>query len=116
MSFRSFDLLNLVRDFGEGLTLRQITTDGTYDPAEGSVAGSSTTDTAFTGYMYNYTNLNPSEIVRGSRKCVIPSLGFTPEPEPDDLILGNGDTVKISRVVTVFSNGTAVCYLCDVEE
>ena len=116
MSFRSFDLLNLVRDFGETLTLRQITPDGTYDPATGSVAGSSTTDTAFTGYMYNYTNLNPSEIVRGSRKCVIPSLGFTPEPEPDDLILGNGDTVKISRVVTIFSNGTAVCYLCDVEE
>ena len=116
MSFRSFDLLNLVRDFGETLTLRQITTDGTYDPATGSVAGSSTTDTAFTGYMYNYANLNPSEIVRGSRKCVIPSLGFTPEPEPDDLILGNGDTVKISRVVTIFSNGTAVCYLCDVEE
>ena len=116
MSFRSFDLLNLVRDFGEALTLRQITTDGTYDPATGSVAGSSTTDTAFTGYMYNYNNLNPNEVIRGSRKCVIPSLGFTPEPEPDDLILGNGDTVKISRVVTVFSNGTSVCYLCDVEE
>ena len=116
MSFRSFDLLNLVRDFGETLTLRQITTDGTYNPATGSVAGSSTTDTAFTGYMYNYTNLNPSEVIRGSRKCVIPSLGFTPEPEPDALILGNGDTVKISRVVTIWSNGNSVCYLCDVEE
>ena len=116
MSFRSFDLLNLVRDFGEALTLRQITTDGTYDPATGSVGGSATTDTAFTGYMYNYTNLNPSEIVRGSRKCVIPSLGFTPEPEPDDLILGNGDTVKISHVVTIFSNGLSVCYICDVGE
>ena len=116
MSFRSFDLLNLVRDFGEALTLRQITTDGTYDPATGSVAGSSTTDTAFTGYMYNYTNLNPSEVIRGTRKCVIPSLGFTPEPEPDDLILGNGDAVKISHVVTIFSNGSPVCYICDVEE
>jgi len=116
MSFRSFDLLNLVRDFGEALTLRKITTDGTYDPATGSVAGSSTTDTAFTGYMYNYASLNPSEVIRGTRKCVIPSLGFSPEPEPDDLILGNGDTVKISRVVTIWSNGSAVCYLCDVEE
>lgn len=116
MSFRSFDLLNLVRDFGEALTFRKITTDGTYDPATGSVAGSSTTDTAFTGYMYNYASLNPSEVIRGTRKCVIPSLGFSPEPEPDDLILGNGDTVKISRVVTIWSNGYAVCYLCDVEE
>jgi hypothetical protein len=116
MSFRSFDLLNLVRDFGEALTLRKITTNGTYDPATGSVAGSSTTDTAFTGYMYNYASLNPSEVIRGTRKCVIPSLGFSPEPEPDDLILGNGDTVKISRVLTIWSDGTAVCYLCDVEE
>jgi hypothetical protein len=116
MSFRSFDLLNLVRDFGQTLTLRQITTSGAYDPATGSVTGSSTTDTSFTGYMYDYASLNPSEIIRGSRKCVIPSLGLTPEPEPDDLILGNGDTVKISRVVTIWSDGTAVCYLCDVEE
>ena len=28
MSFRSFDLLNLVRDFGEDLTLRKVTTSG----------------------------------------------------------------------------------------
>lgn len=116
MSFRSFDLLNLVRDFGETLTLRQITTSGAYDPSTGSVTGSSTTDTSFTGYMYNYTSMNPSEVIRGSRKCVIPSLGFAPEPEPDDLILGNDDTVKISRVLTIWSDGTAVCYLCDVEE
>ena len=116
MSFRAFDLLNLVNDFGEALTLRQITTGGTYDPATGSVGGSATTDTNFTGYMYDYANLNPSEVIRGSRKCVIPSLGFTPEPEPDGLILGNGDTVKISRVVTIWSNGNSVCYLCDVEE
>ena len=116
MSFRAYDLLNLVQDFGEALNLRQITTDGSYDPATGLVTGSATTDTAFTGYMYDYANLNPSEVIRGTRKCVIPSLGFTPEPQPDDLILGNGDTVKISRVVTIWSAGTAVCYLCDVEE
>ena len=116
MSFRAYDLLSLVQDFGEALILRQITTDGTYNPATGSVAGSSTTDTPFSGYMYDYNTLNPSEVIRGSRKCVIPSLGLTPEPEPDDIILGNGDTVKISRVVTIWSDGTAVCYLCDVEE
>ena len=72
MSFRAYDLLNLVNDFGETLTLRQVTTDGTYDPATGSVSGSATTDTNF--------------------------------------------TVKISRVVTIWSDGNPVCYLCDVEE
>tara|TARA_R110002153_G_scaffold64965_1_gene174080 strand:+ start:240 stop:590 length:351 start_codon:yes stop_codon:yes gene_type:complete len=116
MSFRAYDLLNLVQDFGETLTLSQITTGGTYDPATGSISGSSTTETTFTGYMYDYSLLNPSEVIRGTRKCVIPSLGFTPEPSPDDLISGSGDTVKISRVVTIWSAGAAVCYLCDVEE
>lgn len=116
MSFRAFDLLNLVRDFGEPLTFRQVTTDGTYDPVTGTVAGVVTTDTIFTGYLYDYVSKSASEVLRGSRKCVIPSLGFAPEPQPDDLILGSGDTVKISRVVTLFSAGTSICYICDVEE
>jgi len=116
MSFRSYDLLKLVQDFGETLTLRQITTAGTYNPATGSVTGSATTDTTFTGYYYDYNILNPSEVIRGTRKCVIPSLGFIPEPTPDDIILGNADSAKISRVVTIYSGGTAVCYLCDVGE
>ena len=90
MSFRAFDLLHLVRDFGETLTLRQITTEGAYNPSTGSVDGASTTDTSFTGYMYDYSLMNP--------------------------VLGSGDTVKISRVVTILSDGAAVCYLCDVEE
>jgi hypothetical protein len=30
MSFRPFDLLNLVKDFGESLTLRKVTTDGAF--------------------------------------------------------------------------------------
>tara|TARA_B110000093_G_scaffold142590_1_gene153715 strand:+ start:1683 stop:2033 length:351 start_codon:yes stop_codon:yes gene_type:complete len=116
MSFRAFDLLNLVKDFGEPLTYRQVTTEGTYNPNTGSVTGAATTDTNFTGYMYDYVSQNASEVLRGSRKCVIPSLGFAPEPEPDDTIVGSGDTVKVSRVVTLFSAGTAVCYICDVEE
>lgn len=116
MSFRAFDLLHLVRDFGETLTLRQITTDGAYNPSTGSVDGTATTETSFTGYMYDYSAMNPSEVIRGSRKCLIPALGFSPEPRPDDLVLGNADPVKISRVVTILSDGAAVCYLCDVEE
>lgn len=116
MSFRSYDLLKLVQDFGEQLSLSQLTTKGTYNPATGSVTGSNTTVTPFIGYMYSYNELNPSEVIRGTRKCVIPSLGFTPEPTPDDLITGNNDTVKVSRVITIWSDGSAVCYLCDVEE
>ena len=116
MSFRSYDLLKLVRDYGEPLTLRKLTTAGTYDPTNGSVSGSATTDYTFTGYYYNYETTTRDQVLKGSRKCVIPALGFTAQPDEDDLIVGNGDTTTIVSVTTIFSNGAAVCYLCHVEE
>lgn len=116
MSFRSYDLLKLVQDYGEVLTLRKLTTSGTYNPANGSVTGSATTDYAFTGYFYNYETSIKDQVLKGSRKCIIPALGFAVEPDEEDLILGNGDTVTITSVTTIFSNGSAVCYLCHVEE
>ena len=116
MSFRSFDLLNLVRDFGESLTLRKVTSGGAYNPATGEVDGSATTDYAFTGYFYNYETLNVDQIKKGTRKCVIPALGFSVEPDEKDIIVGNGDSVVIVSVITIFSDGNAVCYICHVEE
>jgi len=115
MSFRSFDLYNLLRDFGQPVTLRKITTNGSYDPATGSVAGSATTDYTVTGYFYNYDNMNIDQVVRGKRKCLISALDNA-EPDTQDLILGNGDKVTITSVTTIFSAGTAVCYICHVEE
>ena len=77
MSFRSFDLYNLVRDFGESLTLRKVTTDGSYNPATGAVDGSASTDYSLTGYFYNYETLNVDQIRKGTRKCVLSALeGF----------------------------------------
>lgn len=116
MSFRSYDLLNLVRDFGETLTLKKVTAAGAYNPATGDVDGSATTDYAFTGYFYNYDTLNVDQVKKGTRKCVIPALGFSVEPDEKDIIVGNGDGVAIVSVTTIFSDGAAVCYLCHVEE
>ena len=119
MSFRSFDLLNLVRDFGETLTLRKVTTAGAYNPATGAVDNSATTDYSVTAYLYNYNVGVPAgndEIVRGTRKCVISALGLSAIPDFDDLIIGSGDTVKITSVISIFSNGTAIGYICDVGE
>ena len=116
MSFRSYDLLNLVRDFGETLTLTKVTTDGTYNPATGQVDGSDTTDYSFTGYFYNYETLNVDQIKKGTRKCVVPALGFPVEPDEKDIIVGNNDKVVIVSVTTIFSDGSPVCYLCHVEE
>ena len=119
MSFRSFDLLNLIKDYGESLTLRKVTTGGTYNPATGAVDGSATTDYTVTAYLYNYNVGVPAgndEVVRGTRKCVISVLGLAAIPDFDDLIIGSGDTVKIISVMSIFSAGTAVGYICNVGE
>ena len=39
MSFRSYDLFNLVRDYGQPLTLNKVTTGGSYNPVTGSIDG-----------------------------------------------------------------------------
>lgn len=115
MSFRSYDLFNLVRNFGESLTLRKVTTDGSYNPATGLVEGSATTDHTVTGYFYNYETLTVDQIRRGTRKCVISAVAGV-EPDEDDQLIGNGDAVVITSVTTIFSNGAAICYICHVEE
>ena len=119
MSFRSFDLLNLIKRHGESLTLRKVTTNGEYNPATGAVDGSATTDYTITAYLYNYNVGVPAgndEVVRGSRKCVISALGLDAIPDFDDLIVGSGDTVKITSVMSIFSAGTAIGYICNVGE
>jgi hypothetical protein len=115
MSFRSFDLYNLLRDFGETVTLRKMTTAGSYNPVTGSVSGSATTDYSVTGYFYNYELMNVDQVRRGMRKCLISALDNV-EPYDQDIILGNGDAVTITSVTTIFSAGTAICYICNVEE
>lgn len=116
MSFRSFDLYNLVKDFGEELTLRKLTTEGSYDPTTGSISGSATIDYTVTGYFYNYDTMVVDQIRKGTRKCVISALSVAAVPDEDDLLVGNGDTVTIGSVTTIYSNGSALCYICHVEE
>ena len=119
MSFRSYDLLRLVQDFGETLTLRKLTTTGTYSPSTGTVTGSATTDYTFTGYLYNDTRgilTEADNTVRVLKKCAIPALGFNVEPDSDDLIVKGSLVLKITSVETSYSDGVAVCYICYVRE
>jgi len=118
MSFNARDLLKLVQDFGETLTLRKVTTDGTYDASTGTLSGSATTDYSFTGYFYNLAEgtSDLSQTRKGRRACVIPAKGLSVVPDDEDQILGNGDAVHIITVRTIFSDGQAVCYLCEVLE
>jgi len=117
--FRSSDLFRLVNDHGQSLTLRKVTTDGTYDPATGSRSGEVTTDISILGYFYNYSlglTGNNDEIVRGQRKLLISAQGLSVIPDDEDLILGNGDTVKVTSVTTLFSGGVVLCHMCSVQE
>lgn len=118
MSFRSYELLKLVKDHGETLTLRKLTNAGTYNPATGSVSGSATTDYDFEGYFFNFSVGLPTgdEIRRGTRKCAIPALGLAVVPDDEDLIIGQGDNVTIVSVTTIFNGGFAVCYICEVKD
>ena len=118
MSFNARDLLKLVQDFGETLTLRKVTTGGTYDASTGTVSGSATTDYSFSGYFYNLAEgtSDLSQTRKGRRACVIPAKGLSVVPDDEDQILGNGDAVHIITVRTIFSDGQAVCYLCEVLE
>ena len=117
-TFRAYDLLKLVQDHGEELTLRKKTTAGTYNPATGSVSGGATTDYVFDGYFFNFSVGLPigDEIRRGTRRCIVPALGLTVEPDDEDQIIGQGDTVNIVAVRTIFSSGSAICYICEVSE
>ena len=83
MSFRPFDLLNLVRDFGSDVILRKTSTSGTYNPATGVVDGSATTDHTVSTYFFNF------------------SLG---------------STYEIVSVQTFYSDGVAICYICEVRD
>jgi hypothetical protein len=118
MSFRSFDPYDLIRDFGKEVTLHKLTTDGSYDPATGTVSGSETTDYTAFAYFYNVEVgiSGNSELRRGSRRCVISALGLAVAPDDGDSISGLGDKVHITRVTTHYSNGAAVMYTCEVEE
>lgn len=116
MYFRSSDFLRLVRDFGETLTIRKTSTAGSYNPATGTVSGSATTDYTVTGYMYNADAFPQDQVVKSVRRCVVPALGLAIEPDDKDVILRGSVSFVINHVTTIYSNGTAVCYICHLED
>ncbi len=117
MAFRAYDLLKLVEEHGEDLTLRK-KTYGAYNPQTSLTSGTTTDDYSVVGYFYTY-NLgvtDPENFARGGRKCVIGALGLAVTPDTDDEIIGNGNKVVITNVLTMYSSGQALCYICDVSE
>jgi hypothetical protein len=117
MAFRAYDLLKLVEEHGETLTLRK-QSYGAYDPTTSMISGTTTDDYSVTAYFYNYNLgvMDPEQNVKGNRKCLISSLGLAATPDVEDEIIGNANKVVITNVLTMFSAGQAICYICDVRE
>lgn len=111
----------MLKEHGSEVTLRTNSTAGSYDPATGTVSGGATTDYTVRAHFsdFNLQERVASEIVDGMRKVLLSTLDVDgqsiPEPEVGDQIVGQGDTVNITRVQTIYSV-TPVCYICWVKE
>lgn len=120
MSFRSYDLLKLVQDFGEDVTLRK-RASGAYDNATGSVSMTNT-DYVVKAYFYDYVPnmLDSNSIIQDIRKVVLGNKLIngldTPEPDVGDQIAGLNGTVNIIKVSEIRSSGGTVCYILQVRE
>jgi hypothetical protein len=113
----AYNLLRLVQRHGSTLTLHKVS-EGTYDPATGSLVGSAEDTYEITAYMYDAV-VGPAagtDIVRGVKKVVIPALGLPVEPDDGDYISGLGDAVYIKLVTTHYSAGIPILYSCEVSE
>lgn len=121
MSFRSYDLLRMLDDFGRDLTLIYVS-EGTYNPVTSSLTGGSTSNATVRGYFYNYRldEVDGSSIVLGDRRLLLPNIDTSGNPltEPDigDEVTGSGDKVSIVSVTKIFSGTSLICYLCQVRE
>jgi hypothetical protein len=117
MLFRNYDLYQLLIDGGKELTLTQ-ETGGTYDPATGSLTGSSSNSGTFLGYLFNNTlqAFGDTAIVRGNRSLVISSEDMPFEPDVGDVLTGDADGLRLASVSKIMSSDTVVCYICEVSE
>lgn len=113
----AYNLLRLVQRHGSTLTLHKVS-EGTYDPATGSLVGGAEQTYEITGYMYDAI-VGPAagtDVVRGAKRVVIPALGLLVEPDDGDYISGLGDAVHITAVTTHYSSGMPILYSCEVAE
>lgn len=118
MAVRASDITRLLRDLGETLTLRLFNQDGSsdgYDVTSGVLTKSSDTESVI-GYIgsYDLTEMNGDSVVFGDKKVYLSAS--SPEPSVGDEVSGNGDTLRVVSVQTVFSAGDVVCYICQARE
>ena len=117
----SKSLLALVNRYGTSVTLTK-NSYAAYDPATGSVGTNTSVNYTVKAYFaeYDLSEMGNDSIVMGDRKALLPSVDTSgvalPEPDADDIIVGQGDTVKIVSVSKIYSGDSLACYICQVRE
>jgi len=114
-------LLALINRYGTEVTLTK-NAYAAYDPATGSVGTNTSVNYTTKAYFaeYDLSEINNDSIVMGDRKALLPSVDTSgvalPEPDMDDTIVGQGDTVKVKSVSKIYSGDSLTCYICQVRE
>lgn len=120
MTFRTTDLLHLIREHGKNLTYTK-KGSATYDPTTGDTTSTDATATV-KGYFYNYSvgDVTGSSVLIGDRRLVIPttdtSNSAVTAPSKGDTFSGEGDVVVVVSVERIMSGSNPVCYICQVRE
>lgn len=103
----------VLREFGATGTLTR-TTPGTYDPATGKAATSTTTQTV-TAVMFPYGDkfIDGTLILAGDRQAFIAAVGVTP-PQAGDVLTWGGETFTVVKAKNLSPARVAVLFECQV--
>ena len=121
-SYMQKQVRKLMDEFGYDLTFRRIV-EGTYNPATGTTGASSNDDETVRGYFADYelNEIDGTTIQRGDRKAIISAVdasgsALTKTPQSSDLLIGEGNNVRIVTVEKPKPSDVNAVYICQVRE
>lgn len=111
--------LELLAEFGVSGVLRRPSA-GTFDPAAGTVTGSTNTDYTITAALFDYglkesgaTLADGTVIKAGDKQIYVAASGLAVAPAITDTLIINSVTYRIANVKIIAPSGIAVLYeLC----
>lgn len=118
--FREQDLICLVNSFGQDLTLIS-KSNSSYDTTTGKVS-TPEEDIPVKGYFSDYKtqDMDAINIRYGDRKLLLSSrnlLGNTyPKPQEGDSVTGQEGEVFVVCTQEILSQGSTICYICQVRQ
>lgn len=109
---------SLLEKTGTEVTFRRKTI-GSYDPATGTATVSTNDDETVKAAFLNYKEeeLVNSSVQRDDRKVLLSAYqsdgtALTKTPQTGDILIGEGDTVRLVMVQVIRSGDTTIGYIC----